>query len=107
MIVMIAVLVYLVGGCVYQRTVMHQRGWRQLPNYAMWAGIYRFVAVSLYYSEGLRVPEQMLTLYRILLLSLHRHAHASYPPAEVIAVSRSVKIADETVADGETKMRTG
>ncbi|KAF1832003.1 mannose 6-phosphate receptor domain-containing protein [Decorospora gaudefroyi] len=40
--VMIAVLVYFVGGCVYQRTVMHQRGWRQLPNYAMWAGIWRF-----------------------------------------------------------------
>ncbi|PNS20162.1 hypothetical protein CAC42_5612 [Sphaceloma murrayae] len=35
----IAILVYLVGGCVYQRTVMHQRGWRQLPNYSLWAGI--------------------------------------------------------------------
>ncbi|KAJ4289693.1 Cation-independent mannose-6-phosphate receptor CI-MPR [Kalmusia sp. IMI 367209] len=43
-IMLIAVLVYLVGGCVYQRTVMHQRGWRQLPNYAMWAGIARFIA---------------------------------------------------------------
>jgi len=46
-IVMIAVLVYLVGGCVYQRTVMHQRGWRQLPNYQMWAGMARFIVVSL------------------------------------------------------------
>jgi cation-dependent mannose-6-phosphate receptor len=46
-IIIIAILVYFVGGCVYQRTVMHQRGWRQLPNYAMWAGIYRFVAVSI------------------------------------------------------------
>lgn len=45
--VLIMVLVYLVGGCVYQRTVMHQRGWRQLPNYAMWAGIWRFFTVSL------------------------------------------------------------
>jgi cation-dependent mannose-6-phosphate receptor len=45
-IIIIAILVYFVGGCVYQRTVMHQRGWRQLPNYAMWAGIYRFLAVS-------------------------------------------------------------
>lgn len=36
-IVLIAVLVYLIGGCVYQRTVMHQRGWRQIPNYAMWS----------------------------------------------------------------------
>ncbi|KAH7089524.1 mannose-6-phosphate receptor binding domain-containing protein [Paraphoma chrysanthemicola] len=43
-IILIAVLVYFAGGCVYQRTVMHQRGWRQLPNYAMWAGIYRFIA---------------------------------------------------------------
>ncbi|KAF2121278.1 mannose-6-phosphate receptor binding domain-containing protein [Lophiotrema nucula] len=41
-ILVITLLVYLVGGCVYQRTVMHQRGWRQLPNYALWAGIGRF-----------------------------------------------------------------
>jgi cation-dependent mannose-6-phosphate receptor len=45
-IVLIAVLVYIVGGCVYQRTVMHQRGWRQLPNYAMWAGIGGFMRVN-------------------------------------------------------------
>lgn len=45
-IAMIAVLVYLVGGCVYQRTVMHQRGWRQLPNYSLWAGIGGFFRVS-------------------------------------------------------------
>lgn len=43
-IMLIAVLVYFVGGCVYQRTVMHQRGWRQLPNYTMWADIARFIA---------------------------------------------------------------
>ncbi|KAI9810469.1 MAG: Cation-independent mannose-6-phosphate receptor CI-MPR [Pycnora praestabilis] len=42
-IALIAVLVYLVGGCVYQRTVMHQRGWRQLPNYSIWAGIGGFI----------------------------------------------------------------
>lgn len=41
-IAMIAIAVYFAGGCVYQRTVMHQRGWRQLPNYAMWAGIWSF-----------------------------------------------------------------
>ncbi|KAF2101390.1 mannose 6-phosphate receptor domain-containing protein [Rhizodiscina lignyota] len=38
-IALIAVLVYIVGGCVYQRHVLNQRGWRQLPNYALWAGI--------------------------------------------------------------------
>lgn len=43
---LIAILVYIVGGCVYQRTVQHQRGWRQLPNYSMWAGIWSFLAVS-------------------------------------------------------------
>ncbi|KAI9882816.1 MAG: hypothetical protein M1823_005429 [Watsoniomyces obsoletus] len=41
-IAFIALLVYLVGGCVYQRTVMHARGWRQLPNYGMWAGMGSF-----------------------------------------------------------------
>ena len=43
-IVLIAVAVYLLGGIAYQRTVMHQRGWRQLPNYALWAGIFGFVS---------------------------------------------------------------
>ena len=41
----IALLVYLLGGIVYQRNVMHQRGWRQLPNYAVWAGLFGFVSV--------------------------------------------------------------
>ncbi|EKG17326.1 Mannose-6-phosphate receptor binding protein [Macrophomina phaseolina MS6] len=41
-IVMIAFLVYFVGGCVYQRTVMHQRGWRQIPNFSFWESIWRF-----------------------------------------------------------------
>ena len=42
----IALLVYLIGGIVYQRNVLHQRGWRQLPNYAIWSGIYSFFSVS-------------------------------------------------------------
>ncbi|KAE8351813.1 mannose-6-phosphate receptor binding domain-containing protein [Aspergillus coremiiformis] len=42
-IALIAVVAYLVGGCAYQRTVMHQRGWRQCPNYSLWAGIFDFV----------------------------------------------------------------
>jgi len=41
-ITMIAVIVYLVGGCVYSRMVLNQRGWRQLPNYSLWAGIFGF-----------------------------------------------------------------
>ncbi|KAG7291035.1 hypothetical protein NEMBOFW57_001044 [Staphylotrichum longicolle] len=38
----IAVLVYVVGGVFYQRTVAHAR-WRQLPNYSLWSGIWSFV----------------------------------------------------------------
>ncbi|EOO03192.1 putative vacuolar sorting receptor protein [Phaeoacremonium minimum UCRPA7] len=39
----IALLVYFVGGVFYQRTVAHARGWRQLPNYTLWAGIWNFI----------------------------------------------------------------
>lgn len=45
-IAIIAVLVYFVGGVMYNRSVEHARGWRQLPNYAMWAGIGGFFMVS-------------------------------------------------------------
>ena len=45
-IFLITAAVYLLGGIAYQRTVMHQRGWRQLPNYAIWAGIGSFLNVS-------------------------------------------------------------
>ena len=44
---LIALGVYLLGGIAYQRTVMHQRGWRQLPNYAAWAAAGSIVKVSL------------------------------------------------------------
>lgn len=43
---LIAAAVYFLGGIAYQRTVMHQRGWKQLPNYSTWAGIGTFVYVS-------------------------------------------------------------
>ena len=42
---MIAIIVYVVGGCVYSRVVLNQRGWRQLPNYGLWAGIFGFFKV--------------------------------------------------------------
>ncbi|EME89432.1 cation-independent mannose-6-phosphate receptor CI-MPR [Pseudocercospora fijiensis CIRAD86] len=38
----IAIIVYFVGGCVYNRAVLQQRGWQQVPNYNMWAGIFGF-----------------------------------------------------------------
>lgn len=44
-IVMIAILVYLVGGCVYNRAVLQQRGWQQIPNYNLWSGIFGFFRV--------------------------------------------------------------
>lgn len=45
-ILLIAVLVYLGGGIFYQRTVANARGWRQLPNYSLWSGIWTFISVS-------------------------------------------------------------
>ncbi|KAH6606891.1 hypothetical protein Trco_006044 [Trichoderma cornu-damae] len=42
LIFVIAVLVYVLGGVFYNRTVAHARGWRQLPNYSLWAGIGSF-----------------------------------------------------------------
>lgn len=42
----ITILVYFVGGVFYQRTVANARGWRQLPNYSLWAGIWSFLTVS-------------------------------------------------------------
>lgn len=50
-ILAIALLVYMIGGCVYNRTVMHQRGWRQLPNYGVWSGIGGFIGVSACFSQ--------------------------------------------------------
>lgn len=46
-ILLVAVLVYLVGGVFYQRTVAHARGWRQLPNYSLWSSIWSFLTVGL------------------------------------------------------------
>ncbi len=46
-ILLIAVLVYVFGGVFYQRTVAHARGWRQLPNYSLWASIWNFISVRL------------------------------------------------------------
>ncbi|KAI1075402.1 mannose 6-phosphate receptor domain-containing protein [Whalleya microplaca] len=42
-ILVIAVLVYLLGGIVYQRTVANARGWRQLPNYSLWHSVWTFI----------------------------------------------------------------
>jgi cation-dependent mannose-6-phosphate receptor len=46
LIFVIALLVYFMGGVFYQRTVGNARGWRQLPNYSLWAGIWSFISVG-------------------------------------------------------------
>ncbi|KAK6209450.1 Cation-independent mannose-6-phosphate receptor CI-MPR [Pestalotiopsis sp. IQ-011] len=43
-ILAVAIMVYVGGGVFYQRTVANQRGWRQLPNYSLWAGIWSFLS---------------------------------------------------------------
>lgn len=40
----ITLLVYLIGGIMYQRIVQQQRGWRQIPNYGFWSGIFGFIS---------------------------------------------------------------
>ncbi|KAF3904352.1 hypothetical protein AA313_de0207066 [Arthrobotrys entomopaga] len=37
-IFLVALLVYFIGGCFYQRTVLHARGWRQVPHWQTWLG---------------------------------------------------------------------
>ncbi|CAK7264646.1 Cation-independent mannose-6-phosphate receptor CI-MPR [Sporothrix epigloea] len=43
----VALLVYMIGGVVYNRTVAQARGWRQLPNHTLWLGIWSFVRVRI------------------------------------------------------------
>ncbi|KAF7563983.1 hypothetical protein G7046_g105 [Stylonectria norvegica] len=43
LILIITVMVYILGGVFYNRTVAHARGWRQLPNFSLWAGIWSFI----------------------------------------------------------------
>ncbi|KAI0802368.1 mannose-6-phosphate receptor binding domain-containing protein [Xylaria sp. FL0064] len=42
-ILVVAVGVYLLGGIFYNRTVGNARGWKQLPNYSMWASVWSFI----------------------------------------------------------------
>lgn len=46
-ILVIAFLVYVLGGVFYNRTISNARGWRQLPNYSLWAGIWSFFSVRI------------------------------------------------------------
>lgn len=64
MIFGIGVMAYVIGGVVYQRNVMHQRGWRQLPNYSLWAGMFSFVSVSLALPRFISLPTRTLLTLR-------------------------------------------
>ncbi|KAK6353728.1 Cation-independent mannose-6-phosphate receptor CI-MPR [Orbilia blumenaviensis] len=44
-IFLVALLVYFIGGCFYQRTVLHARGWRQVPHWQTWLGALNFIWV--------------------------------------------------------------
>lgn len=46
-ILLITVVVYFIGGVIYQRNVRNARGWRQLPNYSLWSGIGNFIQVRI------------------------------------------------------------
>ena len=60
-ILSIAILVYLLGGIFYNRTVSNARGWKQLPNYTLWASLWIVITVSFY------SPSFLLALPRFLL----------------------------------------
>ncbi|EPS42832.1 hypothetical protein H072_3215 [Dactylellina haptotyla CBS 200.50] len=42
---LVALLVYFIGGCFYQRTVLHARGWRQIPHWQTWLGALNLIWV--------------------------------------------------------------
>lgn len=44
LIMAIAVAVYFAGGVMYNRSVGHARGWRQLPNYGFWSGLWSVIS---------------------------------------------------------------
>lgn len=90
--------VYVVGGCFYQRTVMHQRGWRQMPNYSMWAGMVSFVVVRLVLCNILRLnanPSQ--DIFIILTSSCMRllPGRRGYSRVSTIPNGRTRGIADD------------
>ena len=47
-ILVIAILVYLLGGIFYNRAVSNARGWKQLPNYTLWASLWGFISVCFF-----------------------------------------------------------
>lgn len=56
-IFLVAFGVYFIGGCMYSRTVLHQRGWRQIPNHELWNGLFgmmRAVASRRAKSDGIK-----------------------------------------------------
>ena len=71
----IAMLVYFVGGVVYQRNVMHQRGWRQLPNYTVWAGLFGFISVCHF-----TFPFNCTAEQPVLILTIRTCSSFSSPP---------------------------
>ncbi|KAF8418210.1 vacuolar sorting receptor [Tirmania nivea] len=52
--------VYCIGGCMYQRTVMNARGWKQVPHYHTWAKIARWLGdcCGEHRRGGVRLPQQ-------------------------------------------------
>lgn len=56
-IMIITIIVYFLGGVFYQRNVANARGWRQLPNYTFWAGLWSFVSVGYRYSFLFLAPK--------------------------------------------------
>jgi cation-dependent mannose-6-phosphate receptor len=87
-ILLIAILVYLGGGIFYQRNVANQRGWRQLPNYTLWASIWSYVSVSTTSPTQSELSCE-LTGNRTCSSPSHRHARNFFPTGEDITTCRA------------------
>lgn len=111
-IFLITAAVYLLGGIAYQRTVMHQRGWRQLPNYAIWAAIGNFLNVSL---PNLTISTSLSFLHSPSLSKLNNPTRTSSssppPPAPVSSPAEKATTSSRPTAAAaeapELKTKTG
>lgn len=103
-IAIIAVLVYFIGGIMYNRSVAHARGWRQLPNYTMWSSIGGFFLVR-FLTSLVRLVQHLI--YSRICLSLRRPlALAAYQDVVAITLCRCLRMqTPPEIATGNPMMR--
>lgn len=85
-ILVVAFLVYVLGGVFYNRTISNARGWRQLPNYSLWAGIWSFFSVRI--PGRHRLGRKILIMIPRICSLLHfPRVQGVFPADEATAIS--------------------